>query len=300
LPLIENDKAWFEILAPGQWTVPLVCNSPHSGNVLPTDFMAQSKLCADKLHMSEDCHVDELFLSCLDLGAPLLRSLVSRSYLDLNREPYEFDAHMFAERLPSYMNTGSPRVASGLGTIPKTVGDNLSIYAEPIALSDALNRIESVYRPYHRTLAALLDEAFNVTGRVLLIDCHSMPSSAARSNVRNWHSTTIDVALGDRHGCACDPSIVEIAEHCLAAAGLNVQRNKPYSGGYITEIHGKPRQGRHALQIEFNRALYMNETTRQPRSDFYKLKQTIDLMLKKISGSIAQWTEEKPLDVAAE
>jgi N-formylglutamate amidohydrolase len=300
LPVIENDKAWFEILAPAQWTVPLVCNSPHSGNLLPPHFTAQSRLSADKLHMSEDCHVDELFMGCLDLGAPLLRSLLSRSYLDLNREPYEFDSHMFRERLPSYMNTGSPRVASGLGTIPKTVGDNYSIYAEPITLSDALNRVESVYRPYHRTLAALLDEAFNITGQVLLIDCHSMPSSAARMNGGNWGSTTVDVALGDRHGYACDPSIVEIAEQSLADAGLNVQRNKPYSGGYITEIHGKPRQGRHAIQIEFNRALYMSETTQQLRSDFKKLKQTIDLMLKKICEATEHWTAEKSHNVAAE
>jgi N-formylglutamate amidohydrolase len=300
LPLIEKSKAWFEILAPGQWTVPLVCNSPHSGNLLPPDFASMSTLPEDMLHMSEDSHVDELFMGCLDLGVPLLKTVVSRSYLDLNREPYEFDPRMFRERLPSYMNTGSPRVASGLGTIPRTVGDNHTIYAEPLELSDALNRIESIYRPYHRTLAALLDEAFGATGQVLLIDCHSMPSSAARTNSGNRGTATIDIALGDRHGCACDPSIVEIAEQSLVCAGLNVQRNKPYSGGYITEIHGKPRQGRHALQIEINRALYMNETTRQPRADFIKLKQTIDLMLKNMCAAIEPWTAEKPLDQAAE
>lgn len=298
--MIENDKAWFEILAPGQWTVPIVCNSPHSGNLLPSHFPAQSRLPADKLHMSEDCHVDELFKGCLELGAPLLKSLLSRSYLDLNREPYEFDAHMFAERLPSYMNTASPRVASGLGTIPKTVGDNQNIYAGQIALADALQRIDGIYRPYHRTLAALLDEAHGATGQVLLIDCHSMPSSAARINGGNWGASTIDVALGDRHGCACDPSIVEIAEQSFVAAGLNVQRNKPYSGGYITEIHGKPRQGRHALQIEFNRALYMNETTQKPLQGFQKLKQAIELMLKNICSAIEPWTSEKPLSEAAE
>jgi N-formylglutamate amidohydrolase len=291
---------WFEIMAPSQWTVPLVCNSPHSGKLLPEGFQAKSKLSADMLHMSEDSHVDELFMGCLDLGAPLLKALVSRSYLDLNREPYEFDARMFAERLPAYMNTTSPRVASGLGTIPKTVGDNYSIYAEPITLADALNRVESIYRPYHRTLAALLDEAHNVTGHVLLVDCHSMPSSAARVNGGGWGTTTIDVVLGDRHGCACDPSIVEIAEQSLVSAGLNVQRNKPYSGGYITEIHGKPRSGRHALQIELNRALYMNETTRQPRTGFVKLKQTIDLMMKNIFEMVQSWSPEKSLPQAAE
>ena len=298
--MVENNKAWFEILAPGQWTVPLVCNSPHSGNVLPPGFEAMSKLSASTLHMSEDCHVDELFTGCLDLGAPLLKVLVSRSYLDLNREPYEFDARMFRERLPAYMNVTSPRVASGLGTIPRTVGDNHTIYTEPLTLADALNRIESIYRPYQRTLAALLDEAHNATGHVLLIDCHSMPSSAARLNGGGWGPSIIDVALGDRHGSSCDPSIVEIAEQCLSDAGLNVQRNKPYSGGYITEIHGKPRQGRHALQIEFNRALYMNETTQEPGSGFNKLKQAVDSMLKNIAHTIGRWTSEKPFNQAAE
>jgi N-formylglutamate amidohydrolase len=259
-----------------------------------------SKLSVEMLHMSEDCHVDELFLGCLDYGAPLLKALISRSYIDLNREPYEFDARMFAERLPTYMNTTSPRVASGLGTIPKTVGDNQNIYASPIALADALQRIDAIYRPYHRTLAALVDEAHGATGQVLLIDCHSMPSSAARVSGGSWGSSTIDVALGDRHGCACDPSIVEIAERSLVDAGLNVQRNKPYSGGYITEIHGKPRLGRHALQIEFNRALYMNETTRRPRADFTKLRQTVDLMLKNICQAIEPWTAEKTHEQAAE
>jgi N-formylglutamate amidohydrolase len=305
LPLLENhkaenNKAWFEIMAPGQWTVPVVCNSPHSGSRLPPGFAAMSKLSANMLHMSEDCHVDELFTGCLDLGAPLLKSLVSRSYIDLNREPYEFDARMFAERLPSFMNTTSPRVASGLGTIPKTVGDSQNIYSGPIALADALQRIETIYRPYHRTLAALLDEAHGATGQVLLIDCHSMPSSAARVTGGSWGYSSIDVALGDRHSCACDQSIVEIAEQSLLAAGLNVQRNKPYSGGHITEIHGKPRQGRHALQIEFNRALYMDEATRTPQPDFAKLRQTVDSMLKNICKAIEHWTAEKPLSEAAE
>ncbi len=296
----ESKKPWFEIMAPGQWTVPVVCNSPHSGSILPDGFAEMSNLPPAMLHMSEDCHVDQLFSGCLDLGAPLMRVLLSRSYLDLNREPYEFDARMFRERLPSYMNTSSPRVASGLGTIPKTVGDNHMIYAQPLSLTDALHRIESIYRPYHRTLAALLDEAHGATGHVLLVDCHSMPSSAAIVHSSSWGSMSVDVALGDRHGNACDASIVEIAEQTLVAAGLCVQRNKPYAGGYITEIHGKPRLGRHALQIEFNRSLYMNENTKALGPSFHHLKQVIDLTLKKICQEVENWGVPEIHEQAAE
>ena len=249
--------------------------------------------------MSEDAWVNQLFSGCVELGAPLLAAKVSRSFLDLNREPFELDARMFADRLPSYMNTTSPRVLSGLGTVPKIVGENQNIYSAPLSLQDVLERIETIYRPYHRTLASLLDGAHRATGQVLLIDAHSMPSSAA--NVPGRFGTgTIDVALGDRHGSSCEPSIVEIAEQSLKSIGLNVQRNKPYAGGYITEINGKPRSGRHALQIEINRALYMDESTRKPNGGFQKIKEAIDYTLKNVCEAVMPWTSHSASGLAAE
>ncbi len=278
----------FEILAPPRWLAPMVFNSPHSGHGLPDDFRHLSNLNENQLRYSEDSHVDELFAGCLDAGAPLMRSLLSRSYLDLNREPYELDARMFRERLPAYVNCASPRVASGLGTIPRTVGDGVLIYNAPLDFAEAIRRIETVYRPYHRALGALLDEAYNATGTSLLVDCHSMPSSAV-THMRAAHNRNVDIVLGDRYGSACEPEITSLVESHMQAAGLMVSRNKPYSGGFFTENHGRPRHGRHALQIEVNRALYMNETSHEPSAEFAELQSVFTAL----STQLAQWLKTR-------
>jgi N-formylglutamate amidohydrolase len=292
--LSDNETGFFEILAPSQWTLPVVFNSPHSGKILPPDLVKLSRLSLEELHASEDHHVDTLFMGCIEYGAPMLRALVSRSYVDLNREPFEFDSRMFDERLPAYMNATSPRVASGLGTIPRTVGDGLNIYPGPISLADALHRVETIYRPYHRTLAALLDEAHRAAGTVLLMDCHSMPSSAVPSR---GSGNSCDVVLGDRFGSACGAEFMQLVEEHFREHGLRPVRNRPYAGGYFTESHGRPREDRHALQIELNRALYMNERTRQPNRDFQSLRTCLDGLSRKLIGCFA---ELAPRALAAE
>jgi N-formylglutamate amidohydrolase len=288
----------FEILAPVRWSAPMVFNSPHSGHDLPQAFLAMTSLTPAQLRASEDSHVDQLFSGCLDAGAPLMRALHSRSYLDLNREPYELDARMFRDRLPAYVNMASPRVASGLGTLPRTVGDGLNIYNGPIEFDEALARIETVYRPYHRALGALLDEALNVTRLVLLVDCHSMPSSAV-NHMRISHGGAVDFVLGDRFSSACDPEITNIVETCLTGAGFAVSRNKPYSGGFFTEHHGRPRLGRHALQIEVNRRLYMDETSHVPHAGFAALQAILTKMAKELAGWLQAHTAASDQGLAA-
>lgn len=279
----------FEILAPAQWQVPVVFNSPHSGSHLPESFLQASRLSKQALRQSEDSFVDELFSDCQSLGVPMLRALISRAYIDLNREPYEFDQRMFHETLPGHMNAGSPRVAAGLGTIPKLVAEGEDIYRGKIHLDEALVRIEQIYRPYHRTLTALLNECFNATGFSLLVDCHSMPASA----VKTPHTPSADIVLGDRFGSACDGEIAAAVEAFLQKAGFKVLRNRPYSGGFITETHGTPRHNRHALQIEINRSLYMDEKTQVKNSNFNDVRRQLKDVIKQLIAYLPQDLQQR-------
>lgn len=271
----NNRLPAFEIMSPQQWTAPAVFNSPHSGRRFPTHFLKQSRLPQQALRKSEDCYIDELFMGCVDNGAPMLRALVPRSYIDLNREPYELDPRMFTTSLPGYVNTASPRVAGGLGTIPRIVAEGEEIYPGRIDFTDARQRIEQIYVPYHRTLTALTNEVMAKAGEVLLVDCHSMPSSAT-SHLTPAVTHTVDVVLGDRYGAACNEDLADSVEQSLRHHGLNVLRNKPYAGGFITQNHGAPHRGHHALQIEVNRCLYMDETTLEKTAGFAALKAVLD------------------------
>lgn len=248
-----------EVLRPRRQSLPLVVASPHSGNSYPADFLARSRLDPLMLRRSEDSFVDEIFASAPELGAPLLRALFPRAYVDPNREPYELDPSMFEEPLPDYVNTSSPRVAAGLGTVARVVANGAEIYKDKLTLEEALKRIDCCYRPYHDALARLLADTRERFGACLLLDCHSMPSSA-----QNWgrdpRLPMMDVVLGDCHGSACAGAVTECATEVLRAAGYRVGRNKPYSGGYVTRHYGRPREGLHCLQIEINRRLYMDET----------------------------------------
>ena len=272
-----------EILEPRVLATPLVFSSPHSGNVYPDSFIAAARLDALTLRRSEDAFVDDLFAGVLDLGAPLMRARFPRAYLDVNREPYELDPRMFEGRLPAFANTRSIRVAGGLGTIARVVGEAQEIYAGRLPVAEAIERIESLYKPYHRTLRDLMTRAFERFGQAVLIDCHSMPSTAARG-ARPEDQTKADVVLGDRYGTSCDPYLTDVAETELRRLGYLVLRNKPYAGGYITEHYGNPSVGWHALQIEINRGLYMDEKAMQRAPGYPTLKRD----LAGLAGALAE------------
>lgn len=241
-----------ETIEPVRLSLPLIFSSPHSGSAYPHRFLAASQLDPLTLRRSEDAYVDELFLPCVALGAPMLRALFPRAYLDVNREPYELDPKVFNGRLPEFANTRSLKVAVGLGTIPRVVGDAQPIYREPISVSEGLGRIEALYRPYHEQLRTLIDRARRRFGRAILLDCHSMPSNAA-------DVSGLDIVLGDRFGASAAPGVVETLEASLRAAGYRVRRNKPFAGGFITEHFGAPDKRVDAVQIEIARALYLDE-----------------------------------------
>jgi N-formylglutamate amidohydrolase len=265
----------FEIMHPAAPGSPAVFDSPHSGRVYPADFIASSRLDRLTLRRSEDCYIDELFAWSCDLGAPLLMAHFPRAYLDVNREPCELDPAMFMDRLPAHANTASPRVAGGLGTIPRIVCEHEEIYRWPLRYREAEARIERLYRPYHAALAGLMDAAAASAGWALLIDCHSMPSSAAPQVHRPPGGGRADIVLGDRYAASCDPAITGLLDELFAARGLRVARNKPYAGGYITQTYGQPRFARHAVQVEVNRGLYINERHLSKSAGFERLRQVL-------------------------
>jgi N-formylglutamate amidohydrolase len=247
-------EAPYVIIEPPRLTTPLVINSPHSGRIYPRRFLDRSRLDGLTLRRSEDAFVDELLAPCVALGAPLMAANFPRAYLDVNREPYELDPLMFEGRLPAFVNTRSLRVAGGLGTIPRVVGEAQEIYCESIPVAEAMERIAKLYAPYHGALRGLIERAATHFGVAVLLDCHSMPSSVAES-------AAPDFVIGDRYGASAGLWMVEALEQALRRFGYSVRRNKPYAGGFITEHYGVPASRRHAVQIEINRALYMDERT---------------------------------------
>ena len=243
---------------PQTLTQPLVFASPHSGRAYPADFLEASRLDSVQIRRSEDSFVDEIFETVPQHGAPLLCALFPRAYVDVNREPYELDPAMFADPLPSFANTRSFRVAGGLGTIARVVCDGQEIYERKLTFDEAEARLARYYRPYHEALQTLLDRAKARFGFAILIDCHSMPSVGGPMDEDRGARRT-DIVLGDRFGASCAPAVTHLVDEVLTRQGYRVRRNAPYAGGFTTERYGRPRTGIHALQIEINRALYMDE-----------------------------------------
>jgi N-formylglutamate amidohydrolase len=249
----------FEIVEPASCRAPVLFNSPHSGSTYPHEFLLLSRLDIGTLRRSEDSFVDELVGGVVRHGYPLMRAHFPRCFVDVNREPYELDPRMFDGRLPSFANTRSMRVAGGLGTVARVVGDAQEIYDQRIPVDDALARIESLYKPYHRALRRLFTKLHRDFGAAILVDCHSMPSNAGHRDER----ARPEFVLGDRYGTSCVGIVAETVEQTLRDMGYTVSRNKPYAGGFITEHYGNPASGLHTVQLELNRAIYMDERRRE-------------------------------------
>ncbi len=267
----EENNPPFRLFAPAEQRIPYVFSSPHSGCIYPNSLMDASALSHHDIRRSEDVLVDRLFSSAVEIGAPLLAAQFPRAWLDVNREPYELDPKLFGERLPGHANTQSMRVTGGLGTIPRLVAENLPIYARKPSLNEALNRIETIYRPYHEALRRLMAQSAVKFGHAVLVDCHSMPSSGFKGQGRSRP----DIIVGDRYGTSCAGEISREIVRRFSDLGYSVTRNKPYAGGFITEHYGRPLRGLHAVQIEINRGLYLNEQTYEPSAGFHRLAEDI-------------------------
>ncbi len=270
----------FAVIEPLRRTTPLVFASPHSGQLYPEAFLTQSRLPLTSLRRSEDAYVDELFAAAASFGAPLLAATLARAYLDVNRDPAELDPDMFAERLPMHIQRGSPRVQAGLGAIPRIAGDGQDIYRRKLSVAEARQRLAEVHGPYHSMLGALISESRATFGCAVLIDCHSMPS-CARGPLQP------DIVLGDRFGASCHPSVTGFVEATLQRMGYKVARNAPFAGGHTTQTHGRPALGVHALQVEINRSLYMDERTLARTAGFDRVR--ADMTRLAAALATAQW-----------
>ncbi len=262
----------FTIEQPRRQKVPFVFCSPHSGRSYPESFLRAANLDPLTLRRSEDSFVEEIFAGVTKLGAPLIHAHFPRSYIDANREPYELDPAMFADPLPPHVNTRSSRVAGGLGTIARVVAESLEIYRHPLPYAEAERRIRQLYMPFHTALRELLEQTLQSFGCAILIDCHSMPSVGGPFD-EDTGTERPGIVLGDRYGTSCSRGITDAAEGILLRMGYAVARNLPYAGGFNTEHYGRPQRHLHALQIEINRAFYMNEARQERNPGMEKLKQ---------------------------
>jgi len=252
----------FRLDRPARQTLPFLFASPHSGRSYPASLLERSKLDSTTLRRSEDAFVDELFAGVVALGAPLLAAHFPRALLDVNRGMTELDAGMFDGELGVPVDAPGPRVVAGLGVIPRIVRDGAEIYRGKLNSADARARLSQLYQPYNRALADLMEETHTAFDVAVLIDCHSMPSALS----------VPDIVLGDRYGASAAPQLTARAEAALTREGFSVARNTPYAGGYTTALYGRVASGCHALQIEINRALYLDEDKITKKAGFESVR----------------------------
>ena len=266
-------------------TTSLVVASPHSGRCYPAEFLAASRLDPPGLRRSEDSFVDELFAATTTFGAPLISATFPRAWCDANREPWELDPGMFADALPSWVNTTSARVNAGLGTIARVVASGEAIYRRKLTFAEAERRIETCWKPFHETMASLVADTRARFGHCALIDCHSMPSHVP---ISGRGDRLADIVLGDAHGTTCAGHLTRFVERRLIDLGYRVRRNDPYAGGFITRHYGRPRDHVHALQIEIARDLYMDEARYERSSGFAVVQRDLTLLIESLAVEVAR------------
>lgn len=284
-------KAAYHLLCPVRRTSCVVFASPHSGRDYPLSFVRHSLLDEQTIRSSEDAFVDRLFSVAPEFGAPFLMAGAPRAYVDLNRSREELDPALIEGARRQGHN---PRVASGLGVIPRVVANGRQIYQGKVTMDEAQRRIEQYWQPYHHKLQELLSESHRAFGQAVLVDCHSMPHEAIDgATLRN--SRRPEIVLGDRFGAAASGEVVDHIEAAFAAAGLTVTRNAPFAGAYVTQAYGRPSRQQHAVQVEIDRALYMDEKRICPNEGFEPFKALLEKVIAEISV-----IGQDPVSVAAE
>jgi N-formylglutamate amidohydrolase len=269
---------------PARPRVALVLDSPHSGIEFPADFDAA--VSEFDLRDGEDCFVDELYLPAVEHGIPLLAARFPRTYLDPNRHRGDIDLELIEGGAwpHEYLPSGKARIGKAL--IWRTLDDGRSIYHRKLRVDEVHGRIERCHAPYHRTLAQLLETAVAEHGTVFHLNCHSMNSVAGRMGEGGEGSARADFVLGDRDGTTCDPDFTEFVRATLAALGYDVRVNDPYKGVELVRAYSDPGRGRHSLQVEINKRLYMNEATRSKHEGFESLQRNLQHLLEAITDYV--------------
>lgn len=262
----------FQLFLPDRPEAGVVFASPHSGRDYPADLLRRTTLDALRLRSSEDAFVDLLLRSAPGFGAPLIAGRVPRAFVDLNRGADELDPALIEGVRPRLLN---PRVAAGLGVIPRVVSGGRAIYSGKIPLAEAEARIAGYWRPYHDRLAALMEAAMRRFGQAVLIDMHSMPHEA----LDGLGPDRPEVVLGDRYGTSAAPGVIAQIEAAFLAEGFRVRRNAPFAGAYVTQTYGCPARNCHAVQIEIDRALYMDEALVRPLPGFDAFEERLSRVL---------------------
>lgn len=270
----------YRLTLPERRTTAVVFASPHSGSYYPKDFLARSVLDERAIRSSEDAFVDRLLAPVPDFGAPLLAAVAPRAFVDLNRAADELDPALIeGYRAPSH----NPRVASGLGVVPRVVSGGKAIYSGKLALHEVRTRIGDWWHPYHDRLQVLMDDARLRFGQAILIDVHSMPHEAMDATAAPGRPRP-EVVLGDRYGVSAAPALMDAVEGALRRAGLTTARNAPFAGAYIAQTYGRPARGQHVVQIEIDRSLYMNEREIRPNGNFASFARILSGVLADIAA----------------
>lgn len=272
-------KSAFDVITPSEESSCVVFASPHSGRDYPWSFLRSTVLDDHEIRSSEDAFVDQLYDCAPEFGASFIKAGAPRAYVDLNRAKDELDPALIEGTRRLGQN---PRIASGLGVIPRVVANGRAIYRGKLSQAEAQYRIRTYWQPYHEKLQELLDAAHQRHGQAVLIDCHSMPHEAmdgiARSGVRRP-----EIVLGDRFGAAAGGEVVDRVEAAFCRAGFVVTRNTPFAGAYITQAYGRPARGQHALQVEIDRSLYMNEILIRPNGVFAEVQATLREVVREVA-----------------
>ncbi len=274
---------------PDKLLAPIVCSSPHSGRDYDPAFLASARLDPQMLRRSEDCYIDEIFASVPQAGGALIAARFPRVWCDANREAWELDAGMFEDALPHWVNTSSPRVGAGLGTIARVVSSGEPVYRGRLRFAEAQHRVATGWQPYHDALSRLIAVVQDQFGACLLVDCHSMPAHACADR-----RPVPDIVLGDAHGVACAPEVTGQIERFLSQLGYAVRRNDPYAGGYVTRHYGRPAGRVHAIQVEIARNLYMDETSLQRSEGFARTVNDMTALVDFLSRRAEHLMEPEP------